>query len=109
MKREREKVIFDQGPIFTVLPEELLGTFEKNSVTPNVSNVRTWKCANTLPIVIANFIAGSDGQRLHILGDGITTVAHNVKIKTNTGANKILLTEKVYCFTYIDNVWIEDA
>lgn len=109
MKREPEKVIFEQGPVFAVLPEEWVGIFNKNSVTPNVSNVRVWKCANTLPIVIANFLAGSNGQRLHILGDGISTVAHNVNIKTNTGANKILLTEKIYCFTYINNIWIEDA
>jgi hypothetical protein len=92
-----------------LLPKQFVGTLKANSNNPSVKNVTRWVAANTDPINIIDFRDGQDGQEIKILGDGVTTVNDNVKIKTNTGANKLLAPLKVYTFTKFFDVWIEDV
>lgn len=92
-----------------LLPIRFVGTLSRDSNNPSVKNVERWIAANTDPINIIDFRDGQDGQEIKILGDGVTTVNNNVKIKTNTAANKLLAPLKVYTFTKFEDVWIEDV
>lgn len=108
MKVFEEEVIFDNVASFNVLPKTPVDKFKPTDVTPSVLNCNNWICTNVGAITVTNFKNGADGQRLHILGEGFTTIANNANIKTNTGANKLLLANKVYRFTLFANIWIED-
>lgn len=83
--------------------------FQPTVTTPKVEHHNIWKANNTTAITITNFLLGSKGQTIYILGDGFTTIANNATIKTNTGSNKLLLTNQVYTFVNYDNVWYEVA
>ena len=109
MKLFKEEVIFEDLVRYRILPFKGIDTLQKTSVTPSVANLETWIAANTGAVTITNFMKGAVGQRIKILGDGFTTIANNTVIKTNTGANKLLAVNKVYRFTYINNIWYEDA
>jgi hypothetical protein len=89
------------------LVQVLVGT------TPNVLNRELFKLENTAPLTITDFKNGADGQRIHILGDGQTTIQDGTLIFTNTGANKLLAVDTVYSFTFyrdgLSHKWIEDA
>lgn len=108
MKFERDDVTFSGRVSFSVLPVEFTDTF-KDLVTPSVSNVNVFKCSGSVT-TITNFLSGSDGQTIKILGDGNTTVSNNSNISTNTGANKLLAVNKIYRFTYLQETahWYED-
>lgn len=77
-------------------------------ITPSVKNLRFFKC-HTTPTTITDFVDGQQCQDITLLGTGNTTITNGTKIKTNTGANKVLTANKVYRFTRYDNVWYEDA
>lgn len=79
------------------------------ATTPSVENQEFWIANNTGAVTITNFLNGYVCQVIRILGDGFTTIANNANIKTNTGANKLLAVNKVYVFTFINNLWVEDA
>jgi hypothetical protein len=69
-----------------------------------------FEAGNTVANNVTYFDDGQDGQQIAVLGDGFTMVVHDVaKLKTNTGANKLLSADKVYRFTRFASVWIEDA
>lgn len=104
----REKQIYEGGVVFLILPD-VNGDSLARSATPSVEN-RTHFIANNLsPLSVTDFSKGSNFQSITILGDGFTSVSNNVSIKTNTGALKLLVTNKVYRFTRFNNVWYEDA
>ena len=107
MRIESKQIIFPLGAIFPVLPDVNVTT-TKSSTTPTVSNINFMKCANTTPISISNFLGGAQGQMLRLLGDGNTTIVNGTTIKTNTAANKLLSSTKVYTFTYWSGVWYEN-
>jgi hypothetical protein len=92
-----------------VLPIRFVGELTVGAANPSVLNVERWKAANTGAINVTDFIDGQEGQEIKILGDGFTTVNHNVNIKTNTGANKLLAANKVYTFTRFGTLWVENA
>lgn len=84
--------------------------------TPNVLNREFFECANSSPITVTDFLNGSPGQRLYILGDGNTTIEHGTFIFTSTGLDKLLAQFKVYCFTFFpiegppkSHKWVEDV
>ena len=106
MKLERDIVRFTNLVYFTILPAKVLDTL-KAEVTPSVKDCEFYTASGSV-VTVTNFIGGAAGQRLHIRGDGTTTISHNTNIKTNTGANKLLLANKVYRFTYFEPTWIED-
>lgn len=84
--------------------------------TPNVLNKSFLIGSNAAPIDVTDFLNGSPGQRLYILGDGQMTIVNGTFIYTNTGANKLLATNKVYRFTFFpiegpprSHKWVEDS
>lgn len=101
-----EEYTFNAPVTFNVLPVEFVGTL--TGTTPSVKGGKRWKGKGSV-VTVTNFLYGAAGQEIKVLGDGATTVSHNTKIKTNTAANKLLATNKVYTFTLFDNVWIENA
>jgi hypothetical protein len=97
--RFESAVEFLQVPIRR--PTKLVGT------SPNVFGNEFWIANNNGTIV--KFVGGVEGQRLHILGDGLTTIANNVVIKTSIATNKLLSANVVYRFTQYNNIWYEDV
>lgn len=78
--------------------------------TPSVKNILVFKGTNTGAVFVSQFKDGQNGQTIKIVGDGQMTILWDpTKIITNTGANKLLSVNKIYRFTRISNIWIEDA
>lgn len=94
---------------FFKLPVQFKGLLKKGSVTPTITDSETWIAQNTVPVTVTNLLGGYDGQSVRILGDGQTTMANNANIVTNTGANKLLASNKFYRFTLHNGKWYEDA
>lgn len=90
-----------------VAPVEYTST-SIGSTTPTVLNIATLVFQNVAPITVTNFLKGYNNQLLRILGDGQTTIQNNALVKTNTGVNKLLATNKVYTFSLINSVWYEN-
>lgn len=109
MRTESEAVAFIAPVQFRIIPTRIAQRFTASDTTPSVLNHEYWIANNTGAVTITQFDDGSDCHELRILGDGFTTVANNTKIKTNTGANKLLAANKVYKFTNFNGVWYEDA
>lgn len=80
----------------------------KLDTSPNVFGRSVLRCVNTVPVTIIRFDNGSPYQIIKVLGEGQTTVQNNAVIKTNTGANKLLASNRIYTFTYVSGVWYED-
>jgi hypothetical protein len=93
-----------------VLDKEFVGVFAAGDATPSVLNLKKFKAGNTSLHDLTYFDDGFDGQDISIRGDDFTNVIYDLsKVITNTGANKVLASTKVYRFTRFDSVWIEDA
>lgn len=108
-KRIDEPTIFEQSVQFNILPNVNIDK-TKGVGIPKVSNINVLKCVNTGAQNVTNFLGGRDGQRLTVLGDGFTTIIHNVNlIRTTTGANKLLAANTLYEFVYLNNIWYEKA
>ena len=75
--------------------------------TPSVKNINVFKCQNTAPVTITNFVDGQPAQQIWILGDGLATVQHGTRIITSSLADKLLEDEILYIFVYIDGIWHE--
>lgn len=108
MQEFADQAIFKSRVTFQILPVEfssLIGAVDN----PSALNKRTLICINTSPMNITNITGGADNQDLKILGDGFTTLVYGDKIKTNTGVDKLLEADMVYRFSYINNIWYEDA
>ena len=99
-----------RGPVqLDTIPIKEASTLAPSDTTPEVYMNEYWICANTGAVSVTNFTKYTRNQRLHLLGDGNTTVVNGSTIRTNTGANKLLAANKVYVFTNFNNVWYEDA
>lgn len=94
---------------FTELPESPVLNAQTGSTTLSVLNTERIKLQNTGAVSVTDFLYGQEGQQISLLGDGFTTIVHGTKIKTNTGANKLLSANQVYILTRIGSVWIEAA
>ncbi len=106
--RVTEEQIIESAQTKLVLDKE----FVKNlgsSVTPSVLNLKTFKADNIAPVTVTNLTDGQDGQPVRILGDGQTTMQHGAKIRTNIGADKLLLADMFYSFLKIDGIWYEQG
>lgn len=107
--RISSEVVFEAPFTEQVAAREFVLTFNPADATPSVANLRVFKAGNTVANNMTYFDDGQDGQPIAILGDGFTTVVHDAtKLKTNTGANKLLVAGKVYKFTRFDKIWVED-
>jgi hypothetical protein len=95
-----------------VLPKIFIGSLTPANATPSVKNAVKWKAVNTGAHNVTNFLSGQEGQEIQILGDGQTTIVHDVtKIICLTGANTLLASNKVYKFTLwkisTNYVWVQ--
>lgn len=97
----RNRVTFNVDPV--VLSQSI------KTVIPNVANIGVFVCLYSAPTTITNFTGGSDNKTIRILGDGKATIKNGTNIFTNTGADKLLLTNGIYTFTLINNIWYENA
>ena len=98
------------GPVkFLSRPETQVQNGTLSSTTPAVKDISNLKLVNTAPVTITDFTLGQEGHQLFVYGDGQTTITHGTKIKTNTGANKLLAADQIYIFVKISSVWIESA
>lgn len=109
MKHEFDDVTF-HGPVchqggIRYISDNL----EPTSTTPSVERRTRFTCVNTGAVTVTDFLNGSDGQEIVLLGDGFTTVQHGTNIFTSTAANKLLAANKVYRFTRFNNKWYEDG
>ena len=90
-----------------VLNKVFVRRLKKADTAPSILNTQIAIAQNTAPVTVVDFTNGAAGQRLHVLGDSLTTVAYGTNIKTNTGVDKLLLVDLVYTFTRINGVWYE--
>lgn len=108
-----EDVLFRGRVTHTILPEQLQSSFAPGDTTPTVQNSCPWVAQNIAPVNVTNFDNGQPGQTIKVLGDGFTTVVDGTNIFTNTGANKLLVANRVYTFTYFQIgstlKWVENA
>jgi hypothetical protein len=72
------------------------------TATPSVQGYSTLTGDNTSAITVTNFVNGFFGKTIRLIGNSNITIANNANISTNTGANKVLVNDKVY--TFIRNV-----
>lgn len=109
MRVENDDVVFGGQITFKFFPKFNVDTLV-NSTTPSVNGRSTFITSGSV-VTITNFLYAVDGQVLKLLGDGTTTIKNNSTIVTNTGADKLLLLNKVYRFTYFQSkkLWVEDA
>jgi hypothetical protein len=107
MKQESEDIQFNGRIIFTTLPDSPTDKL-KNSVVPKVVNGKAYRSCGSV-VSVTNFVGGADGQVIYVKGDGTTTIVHGTTIKTNTGANKLLATNRMYTFVYFKTelLWVE--
>jgi len=93
---------------FQLLPIEYVSDIIPGDTTPTVLNCKLFTLSNTAPLSITYFDDGADGQTIKLLGDGFTTLVNGTTLKTNTGANKLLLANIIYTLTLISGVWYEN-
>lgn len=108
LKLEKDRVIFAGGVQFTTLPD----ANNENSLAVtiiNVNNINTVTLKNIIATIVTNLTGGRNGVSVSFLGDSNTTIKNNTAIKTNTGFDKLLVTNKVYRFTPFAGIWYEDA
>lgn len=111
---QKREVVFEAPSTHTVEDKEFVATFKAADETPSVLGSKKFKAGNTVANNITYFDDGYDGKDIWILGDGFTTVKHDVtKIVTNTGIDKLLAVRKVYHYTRYrigtDDVWVADT
>lgn len=107
--RVTEERIVEAPQTNLVLPKRFVKNIAKGDSTPSVKNVEELICGNTATVLITDFDEGADGQHLFVLGDGFTTVQNGAKIKTNTGADKMMAVDRFYHFVRFNNAWVEAA
>jgi hypothetical protein len=109
--REDYQPIIKQVPdTFDVLPVQQVKQLEVAHTTPSVANLEKFMLANTSTHALTDFAEGQDGQHIHVLGDGFTTVgAGGTKIKTVSGTSSVLLSNIVYQFTRFAGIWYENG
>lgn len=95
------------APILQLIEEIKFVDTLKGTTTPDISTRKVFKCGNTAAITVTEFKNGTDGDVIYLLGESFTTIQNGTKIKTNTGANKLLAANKIYCFVQIDGVFYE--
>ena len=82
-----------------------------SGTTIDVNNAGLVQLDYASPVTVTDFLNPTIGQRLAIRGSTNVTLQFGTggtKITTNTGANKLLASNKVYNFTYFPAGWIED-
>jgi hypothetical protein len=108
VEQKRVEELIDTPKRRNVLDTIPVAYIIKGQTEPSVENCEHWLAHNTAPLTITYFAKGGNGQHLYILGDGQTTVAHNLlKIITGSGINTLLVNNKLYHFVNFNGVWVE--
>ena len=105
-ERKVNPIQFEHEVRFFVLPFANIATLLDGDTTPDVSNTERLFSPST-PVTVTDFTKGAEGQIITILGNGNLTVTHGTRIKTNTGANKVLAADTLYSFVNFSDVWYE--
>jgi hypothetical protein len=86
-------------------------TIYLDTVKPDVFNVAVAVLKTSTSVEVEKFLGGTPNQTLKVRVVGAVTLKHNAggmgSILTNTGADKILFTERIYGFTYVSDRWYE--
>lgn len=109
VRRENDRIIFGGGLQTIILRTPNSDIINDGAIILDVTNLEFIQLLNTAPVTITSFKGGMQGRMIKLLGDGFTTIANNALIKTNTGVNKLLLINKIYTFTCVNNIYIENA
>jgi hypothetical protein len=104
-----EPVKFLSTVSFSELPETPVLNAQAGATSISVLNTQRVKLQNTGSVTVAAITDGQEGQEVSFLGDGFTTIANNSTIATSTGANKLLVANTIYKFTYIGAKWVESS
>lgn len=105
VRSETDQVVEGQHKSFH-MGEQHVGQFNNGDAIPRVQDVECWICGASV-VTITDFLFGQNGQTIRLLGNANTTITNGTKIKTNTGANKVLANNKVYSFTRFNDTWYE--
>lgn len=82
-------------------------TRPSSGTTFDVTQSRMVVPQHASPTTVTNFVNGVSGQELYIIGNPNITLQNNSTIKTTTGADKVLTTNRVYQFVIYNGVWFE--
>jgi len=104
-----DNVEFASPVKFEELSEAPLQLIPTNSTTPSVLNLLRFKFQNTVPITVTNFIGGQEGQHIMVIGDGNTTITHGTQIFNTSGANLLLVDNRVYSYLFAQGAWREQG
>jgi hypothetical protein len=104
-----DNVEFASPVKFEELSEAPLQLIPRNSTTPSVLNLLRFKFQNTAPVTVTNFIGGQEGQHIMVIGDGNTTITHGTRIFNTSGANLLLIDNRVYSYVFAQGVWREQG
>ncbi len=99
LKIEKEEIVFDAPVTLNKLVKRLIASFVGSTI--NALNVELFDLNNTSPTNIATISNGQNGQTIHLLGDGQTTLTNAGNIRTRTGASVLLATGLIYQLTYM--------
>lgn len=89
---------------FGILPK-IEWSVSRGSTTPSVENQPVLQFTNSVATLVTNFLDGSEGQVIHILGDGFTSIQNGTNIKTSSGLTELLGLNKCYSYIYKYNSW----
>ena len=103
----RTPVVFQSTVEFSELPNASVGKTAAAATSANVLNTSRLALQSVSAVNLTAFSNGAEGQQLVVFGDGNTTVVHGTSIKTNTGSNKLMASNRVYVFYYYNGVWYE--
>jgi len=112
--KEHQTATYYNNPVYGAGPsiaDQGLFLFTADDATPSVDN-RTFFSFNsyTGATNVTNFDNGAQGQTIQLLdptANGYITLVDNATIYTNTGANKVLASGKIYTFRLYGTIWRE--
>jgi len=79
------------------------------SATPDTTGTTFVVLTHSGATTITNFLGGYGGKTIRLVGNANVTIQNNANIGTNTGADKVLVVDRIYRFTYYNGKWREDA
>lgn len=100
-------VVFLSSATFAELPLMPTLVCVEGSTSPDVLNATFLILSSTTSTLLTNFLSAAENQKIVVLGDGNTTVQNGTNIYTNTGANKLMASNRVYVFYFMQGKWYE--
>lgn len=77
------------------------------SATPSTESTTFLVFTHSSATDVTNFTGGYTGKRIFVRGSSNATIKNNATIKTNTGSDKTLVSDRIYSFMYYNGVWQE--